>query len=769
MAVVIIAALAPSGCENKRYQNPTPETSAFISTPISLGYGLPSSTGEFMRITLFVMVAVSSLVVGCGHPDPPNDKRFPFRVESMGISVYSPGRTYMQSDRNGGFLTGKVAPRGGVDLDSWSVDGEEILRGVAVETGRIDTGAASSDSACVFPHEVRRWYRDGTTVTLAPLELSSGEGTHGLAVRVRTERPSDITLRPVFARAVSSENGIRHPGIAVWPESGMRRLILSGGDAGVRSANGIVLRGVTSADFVLLLLSSPDDPAGTIRSLPGIDALGARRAERMNELLNASYLRTSDDTLTGAIQWLKLSLDALLVQRRDTLMASGLPWDGSFDLRSNAQSIAGIGLSTGDFALTGAILRSIARYQETRQATPGAGRIADRIRQGRPTFAGADVGPWFVRELYEHVVASNDTQLVRELYPVIIRGLEGSYRSRTDKFNFLKHGPYETWMSGIPRGNRAVEVQLLWYFQQMIGSYVATYLRDTARARRWWDASVATSDNFALAFGDTSKKTLVDFLTPDGRRDTVRRPNAILSFEMLESEPMRLGVAREAVGSLMRPYGIVTRAERGADAPAYEGAAWTWLAGPVIYALTRYDRSDLAFPLTRSLARCALAEDMAGTLPEMFTPAPSGLRASLTGMAEFLRTMYQDYLGLRVDLAARTLTVQPKLPDHLTNADFTVRAGTYPVTGRFSRTNDGERMELQADLLPSPLRVSFIWMMRNGDAWRGTTDLTAGIPLTIVFGADEATLFQGDRKMEIEGKRLLKKFSQRDAAKGFGG
>jgi glycogen debranching enzyme len=621
----------------------------------------------------------------------------------------------------------------------------------------------------VFPHEVRRWYRDGTTVSLAPLEFSAGGDAHGLAVRVRTEHPADIALRPVFVAAASPEDGGRHPGIAVWPASGGRRVILSAGEAGAQSASGIVLRGVTSADFVLLILSSPGDPAGTVHSLRGVDSLRARRIERMDALLNASYLRTSDDTLTAAIQWFKLSLDALLVQRRDTLMASGLPWDGSFDLRSNAQSIAGIGLSTGDFALTGAMLRSIARYQETRRATPAAGRIADRIMGGRPTFAGADVGPWFVRELYEHVVASNDTQLVRELYPVIIRCLEGSYRSRTDKFNFLTHGPYETWMSGIPRGNRAVEVQLLWYFQQMIGSYVATYLRDTTRARRWWDASVATSDNFALAFGDTVRKTLGDFLTPDGRRDTVRRPNAVLSFEMLESEQMRFGVAREAVGSLMHPYGVVTRAGRGAEAPAYEGAAWTWLAGPVIYALTRYDRSDLAYPLTRFLARSALAADMAGTLPEMFAPAPSGRRASLTGMAEFLRTMYQDYLGLRVDLAARTLTVQPKLPDHLTNADFTVRAGTYPVTGRFSRTMDGERLELQADRLSSPLRVSFIWMMLNGDAWRGTTDLNAGIPLTIVFGADEATLFQGDRKIEIEGMRLLKKFSQRGAAKEFGG
>jgi hypothetical protein len=77
-------------------------------------------------------------------------------------------------------------------------------------------------------------------------------------------------------------------------------------------------------------------------------------------------------------------------------------------------------------------------------------------------------------------------------------------------------------------------------------------------------------------------------------------------------------------------------------------------------------------------------------------------------------------------------------------------------------------MELRADHLPFPLRITMTWMMRNGDAWRGTTDLAPGIPLTIVFGPDEAILFQGERKMEFEGKRLLKGFSQRNAAKEFG-
>jgi hypothetical protein len=713
-----------------------------------------------MRFPRLFTCAVVAILAGCGSPGQKDYVRVPLHVDELGIPVHAADRSYMQSDRTGGFLLGRVGAAAGSNADAWSVDGVELLRGLRVEAG--GRFLETPDSARIFPHEVRRWDGVGISVSIAPLELTSG-GAHGLLVRVRSAHREAISLRPVAPGAPSGVAG--RPDLALWSLPGGRRFLLSAGERGVRTEGGLRLPEATTADFLLLDLPPRADPATLLAGIPAVETLCGARAARMNTLLNESYFRSSDDTLTAAVQWIKLSLDALLLQREDTLVVAGVPWDGSFDLRANAQSIAGIGLATGDYARTGAILRSLARYQDTRPSSPAPGRIADRIAGGRPSFNGADVGPWFVRELYEHVVASNDTALVRALYPVIVRGLEGSYRKNTDRFNLLTHGPYETWMSGVPRGNRAAEVEFLWYFQQMIGSYVAVFLRDSVHARAWWDASVKTSDSFAEAFGDTSSRGVADFISATGGRDTVRRPNALMSAEILESETMRFEVTRAAARSVLRPYGIASRAGTG-NAP-FDGAAWTWLAGPAIYALTRYDRTDLAYGLTRSMARSTLTQDMAGTLPEMYCPEPAGLRASLPGMSEFLRTVYQDYLGLRVDLAARALAVQPKLPDGLTDAEFTIHAGTYPIAGRYLRTDNQERMEVRADSLPSPLRVTVIWMMRNGDAWRGGADLNPGVTLTIVFGPGEATLFQGEKKSELEGMRLLKGFSQRKAAAVF--
>jgi hypothetical protein len=199
----------------------------------------------------------------------------------------------------------------------------------------------------------------------------------------------------------------------------------------------------------------------------------------------------------------------------------------------------------------------------------------------------------------------------------------------------------------------------------------------------------------------------------------------------------------------------------------YDGREWTWLIGPVTYAVTRYDRQDLMYPVTRAFARRVLTGGMAGTLPALSDPGAGGMLASLTGMAEFVRTVYQDYLGLRVDLAAKTLTIQPKLPDAITRAEFTVYAGPHPIHGSLTQTPEEGRIRLDAPDLQDALKVSFVWMMANGDAWRGTARLRSGTPMTLVVTPRDVVLFQGDQKGECDAKRQLKKFSQRASAAEF--
>lgn len=713
-----------------------------------------------MRFLLPLALSVS-LFGGCGRDVPDRPRRIPVTLEGMAITVRSGARGFLQSDRRGALLTGTVGSGAG-DATRWTVEGRNVAENLVAATALGALTGDRLDSAVILPSETRKAFAGGCVVRESILEVAGAPDLHGVAVKVSSAPPGKILLRITPAQGVRPLPRAAGATAAAWrmPDGG--RLVLTAGPRGVASDDAVECDAQGEADFLLAILPDREEPARAERLRESMDSLLAARRRRMEALLNASYCRTSDDTLNRALDWIKVSLDGLMIDRRDTFAIAGVPWDGAIDVRANAQSIAGLGLATGDYRRTGAILRTLARYQDTDPHSAGYGRLPDRIAGRTVSYRGADIAPWFVRELYEHVVYANDTALVRALFPVVSRSLSGTYQRHTDRDNFLTHGPYETWMAGVRRGNRAVEVQLLWYFQQMIGSYVATFLGDTAHARQWWDASIRTSDNFNARFADTTSGLLADFLTPAGTRDTTLRPNAVMCLEMLETERMRSEVTRTTVGNLLHPEGVAL------GAGASGGPAVTWLMGPVTYALTRYDRQDLSYQVTKTMARSVLNAGMAGTLAATVPPGPSGTGASLTGMAEFVRTIYQDYMGLRVDLAANTLTIQPKLPDALREVDFTVYAGVHPIHGSLTRTQEEGRIRLEAPDLPGGMKVNFLWMMDNGDAWRGTADLRNGVPWTLILRADDVLLFQGDRKGECESKRLLKKFSLRTAASGFG-
>ena len=141
----------------------------------------------------------------------------------------------------------------------------------------------------------------------------------------------------------------------------------------------------------------------------------------------------------------------------------------------------------------------------------------------------------------------------------------------------------------------------------------------------------------------------------------------------------------------------------------YNGPVWTWLAGQFVYALTRYDRQDFSYGLTDRMVRQVLERDMVGSLPSMFEvssgaddewPRAAGQRASLTGMAEFVRSVYQDYLGIRIDGPSHLISFQPKLPAHITDVDFTVFAGRHPITGFYQRSKEASRFTVRAADIP---------------------------------------------------------------------
>ncbi|HMK37767.1 MAG TPA: amylo-alpha-1,6-glucosidase [Bacteroidota bacterium] len=719
-----------------------------------------------MRTTLIPLICLG-LLAGCSGNERRPEGRTPLRIDDLAIRVAGRTRTYMQSDREGGFLTGVV--QGEYDGDRWSVGGTALVNGLRVECSGKILSASLLDSARILPYETVRYYRGGISVGLSGLEGTGDMDVHGFIVRVAQPDRGGVALH-VSAGPGSARPGADHSWS--WQLAGGGTLLVTGGSACSAMPDGIALEGASGATFLVCTFPGGEDRGISAFLYRRADSLLAARKARMEKLLNASYFRTSDDTVNSAMHWMMLALDGLMVGRRDTFAVSALPWDGSIDVHDNAMSIAGLGLATGDYSRTAAILRSLARYQDTLRGSTSYGRLPDRIVNGRPIYGGADVTPWFVREVYDQVVNADDTTLIRSLYPLIRRSIDGTLKLHADGFNLLVHGPGETWMSDVPRGNRAAEIQVSWYFQQLIGRFVSAYIGDSAAFRRWEDLPEKTARNFSLLFADTVSGTLADHLDAGGKRSDEIRPNGIMCLDLLDDEALRHGVTHEAVKGLFSPLGVRTlapsdprfSASGGAPGREYNGPVWTWLAGPFSYALTRYDRQDVSYPIVRRMAGLALTTGMAGALPAMLDASAGAPEASLHGMSEFIRSVYQDYLGVRVDLSSGIFSLQPKLPASLSLAQFTVYAGNSPVEVEYRKNSENTRIYIDAPRLPSAMRVNILWMMESGDAWRGSVGLKAGAPVAIVLGDDDVVVYQGESKGEFRGKRKLKGFSRKAEA-----
>jgi glycogen debranching enzyme len=747
------------------------------------------------RVTAFMLFLF--VVPGCQQNQTPPDPRTPITLNELAITVRDVPRSYMLSDKSGAFLVGTVNRASNRRGERWTVGGESLLAALRVTLSGVQLTDASLDSARVLPDRVEKFYSDGYTETISILEGLSARGpeTHAFVLEVKTPVAKDIALgiTPSSGRRVSRSDSIP---VLIWERvAGTGTLALFAGTPALPADSGLLVRSAGQARFILLYsLAAPGSELSVETVVSEADSLLGRRAARMEALLDASYIRTSDPELSKALCWFKLSLDALIIQAKDTFAVSGIPWDGALYGRDNAQSIAGIGLATGDFAATRSIIRSLGRWQESSPARADYGRIPDRVLHGAASYDGADIGPWFVREMYEHITYANDTALVRELYPLVKRGIEGTLKYHRDWNNLLVHGDAETWMSAkipgthrtvfVPRGNRASEIQLLWYFQQLIGSFLAAYVGDAANETRWAELAKETSASFNDFFVDTVRNIVYDHIAADGKAGTDVRPNPMFCLEIINSEAIQQSMIKTLINSMVYRHGFGTLDHRdlhfrpysGNDESMFNGPVWTWLAGQLAYTLSRYDRQDFSYQIMEQMVHHAMTKGMVGTLPAMMDvlprpgttePQAAGADASLTGMAEFVRAFYQDYLGLHIDAPSNQISIQPKLPPQINDVDFTVTLGTHPINGKIERRKETSRIILSAPDITRELKVGFLWMLDNGDAWRGSTTLAPNAILTIAIGTDDVVAYEGDNRIAMIGQRKLRQFSQRTSFSGF--
>jgi glycogen debranching enzyme len=261
-----------------------------------------------------------------------------------------------------------------------------------------------------------------------------------------------------------------------------------------------------------------------------------------------------------------------------------------------------------------------------------------------------------------------------------------------------------------PRGNRAVDVQALWYAQLEASTVFAGMNGDETSARRWNIEKDRVGESIRRLFRNAADGTFYDHVNADETPDRQVRPNGIFLLTapvgVLLSQQEGAPVLRQVVNELTYPYGVASLSQKDPsfhpwhrddrwlfgglhDAAYHNGAIWVWNAGPVITSLVSYDRSDMAFELTRSMTDRALDSGAVGTLSELLDAIPREGKSGLSGtetqawsIAEFIRVFYQDYLGIRPEALRGELSLLPNVPKAL----GTVRAVVPYRDGRIKIT-----------------------------------------------------------------------------------
>ncbi|MBU2445810.1 MAG: hypothetical protein KJ666_09620 [Bacteroidetes bacterium] len=460
------------------------------------------------------------------------------------------------------------------------------------------------------------------------------------------------------------------------------------------------------------------------------DKIISQKKTRIERLLNESYVKTNDERFNKALAWNKVTLDALITHQGMKGIYAGLPWFNNYWGRDTFISLPGATFTQGFFNDAKDILLAFAKEQDKNPSSKFYGRIPNRITLNEKIYNTTDGTPWFVIQAFKYIKVSGDTDFTRKIYPTIVTAIQGALKNYVDKNYFLTHAEAETWMDAVgpkgpwsPRGNRANDIQTLWYQQLKFSSEIAKLNQDNVNYRKWSSIAQKLKGNTAKFFINKSEFTIYDHINKDNTFDKQIRPNQFFLLnetDFFDSHELRLKILANAMSRLVFPYGVLSLSQEDdnfhpyhhhkpyyvQDAAYHNGIIWTWNFGPVITSLLNFHLSNLAFGLTEELTRQTLEAGCVGSLSELTDAFPrkdekhprlSGTFTQAWSMAEFIRNFYDDYLGIEKNALENTIYLLPSLPDKLNDMQFRTRMADSYLKIRYLSEQNTFSIEIDGD------------------------------------------------------------------------
>ena len=636
-------------------------------------------------IPITLCAAALALAASCGSHQE-------YRTDSLGVEVTAEqNREYSYTDKQAGYWYGTTHQKDLQWYSGWNMAKKRVLADytLSVDGKPLDR----SEAECtVYPDRlVRKW--DNAVETFRMLD-----NRPILHVSLETDAANTSMSLDQTLIAESYEDGdfmFFVPGEA--PD--MRIMLGSDGDKG----------------FVLTYGTEDECRALHAEFMKNSQKLIKERKDRINALVTEyNPIHSNLPELDKSLDWITITMDELITRQQGNGIYAGLPWFNEYWGRDMFISMPGACLVTGQFDVAKEILKDFAKLQDTDPQSETYGRIPNRTNLEGILYNTTDGTPRFVIQAYQLAQYSGDTEFLHELYPAIKISIDASIRNYTDSKGYLTHADADTWMDvkrngipGSPRGNRANDIQALWYEQLVAGSKIAALMDDMGSAEEWSGLATMLASNFESDYCDKDGSFIYDHLNADGTPDLQFRPNQLYCFDLVSDSDFKQKVTRRVWEELVYPWGVASLAQWDKqfhpqhenwhyyhkDDAYHNGTIWLWNNGIAMQRMIEYGQIDAAWELFKNMNRQALHEGAVGSLSENADAHPregqtwvnrSGTFLQAWSNAEHLRVWYQHFLGIRPDLLNGVITIEPKIPSEITELETSVKIGNGTLHYRYA-------------------------------------------------------------------------------------
>jgi predicted glycogen debranching enzyme len=404
-------------------------------------------------------------------------------------------------------------------------------------------------------------------------------------------------------------------------------------------------RAQLEADVSLTVVLSASEKT----SLDGDAARAARTAQ--NKAILSAWDGMNRNATTQDPIWIRqlaLAADQFIVKRplpeepNGNSIIAGYHWFGDWG-RDTMIALPGLTLSTGRPEVARQIVLAFARYVDGGMLPnnfPDAG--------GRPEYNTIDAALWYFEAVRQYVAATDDTQTLQKLFPVLAGMVEAHvqgtrYNIHVDPSDGLLYGGGPgvqlTWMDAkigdwvvTPRTGKPVEINALWI--NALASMAGFARRLGVPGERYEQMGAAAQASFGK-FWNAERNCCFDVIDSPGiGSDASLRPNQIFAVSLpvspLSAEQQK-AVVDICAAHLLTPVGLrsLGPGERGyarhygggpreRDAVYHQGTVWAWLQGPFALAHYRvYRDKKTAVGFLESLGTTMDTYGI-GTLPEIF-------------------------------------------------------------------------------------------------------------------------------------------------------